>query len=205
MNYEYTKQIKERIMDAEYGSVFSSSDFSDIANSATVRQTLNRLVKDGMIHRVLNGIFYKPSYSVLLDEYIVPDPDMVAKAIARTYHWTIAPSGNTALNLLGLSTQVPAVWCYISDGPYRIYRIANKKLEFKHRTNKEISGLSYITILVIQALKTLGRTQLNQETIQLLSSRLSVADKNACLKEAKESTDWIYDAIRQICGGIKFQ
>ena len=30
-----------------------------------------------------------------------------------SYHWTIAPCGNTALNLLGLSTQVTAVWSYI--------------------------------------------------------------------------------------------
>ena len=28
-------------------------------------------------------------------------------------YWTIAPCGNTALNLLGLSTQVAAVWSYI--------------------------------------------------------------------------------------------
>ena len=42
-------------------------------------------------------------------------------ALAHSYHCTIAPCGNTALNLLGLSTQVTAVWSYISDEPYKTY------------------------------------------------------------------------------------
>ena len=42
-------------------------------------------------------------------------------ALAHSYHWTIAPCGNTALNLLGLSTQVTAIWSYISDEHYKTY------------------------------------------------------------------------------------
>lgn len=49
----------------------------------------------------------------MLKEYVAADPEVVAKALARNYHWSIAPCGNTALNLLGLSTQVTAVWSYI--------------------------------------------------------------------------------------------
>ena len=44
------------------------------------------------------------------------------------------------------------------NGPYRIYKWNSEKIEFKHRANREITGLSYITVLVIQALKTLGKT-----------------------------------------------
>ena len=90
---------------------------------------------------------------------------------------------------------------YISDGPYKTYEWNSTKLEFKHRTNKEITGLSYMTSLVIQALKTLGRTNVTPEIIQTLSEKLSEAEKQACLKEATESTDWVYDTIRKMCGG----
>ena len=102
---------------------------------------------------------------------------------------------------LGLSTQVTAVWSYISDGPYKTYEWNSTKLEFKHRTNKEITGLSYMTSLVIQALKTLGRPNVTAEIIQTLSEKLSEDEKRACLKEATESTDWVYDTIRKMCGG----
>jgi proline dehydrogenase len=201
----YMQEIRERILSAEEGSVFSTSDFADIADTNTVRSALYRLIQDGILRRILNGVYEKPKYSKLLDEYVAADPEAVANALARSYHWTIAPCGNTALNLLGLSTQVTAVWSYISDGPYKTYEWNSTKLEFKHRTNKEITGLSYMTSLVIQALKTLGRSNITPEVIQMLSEKLTAKDKQACLKEATESTDWVYDTIRQICGGEKVQ
>ena len=197
----FSKQIQNRIGNAVDGTIFVNSDFADIADQETVRRTLNRLTQAGMLRRILKGVYEKPKYSELLDEYVAADPDAVAKALARSYHWTIVPCGNTARNLLGLSTQVTAVWSYISDGPYKIYEWSFTKLEFKHRTNKEITGLSYMTSLVIQALKTLGRTNVTPEIIQTLSEKLSDDEKRACLKEATESTNWVYDTIRKMCGG----
>lgn len=197
----YMSGIRERVFSAEDGTVFVTSDFADIADTNTIRQSIYRLVNDGTLRRILQGVYEKPKYSKLLEEYVAADPDAVAKALARSYHWTIAPCGNTALNLLGLSTQVTAVWSYISDGPYKTYEWNSTKLEFKHRTNKEITGLSYITSLVIQALKTLGRSNVTSDIIKTLSEKLSDDEKQACLKEASESTDWVYDTIRKICGG----
>ena len=205
MSQNYMQEIKNRILSAEDGSIFSTSDFADIADANTVRSALYRLVKDNVLRRIINGIYEKPKYSKLLDEYVAADPDAVAQALARSYHWTIAPCGNTALNLLGLSTQVTAVWSYISDGPYKTYEWNSTKLEFKHRTNKEITGLSYTTSLVIQALKTLGKNNITPEVIQTLSAKLSLSEKQICLKEATESTDWVYDTIRQICGGNNYE
>ena len=205
MDNGYTRQIRERIVTAEDGTVFIASDFEDIADTTTIRQSLKRLTGSGLLRRIVNGIYEKPKYSKLLNEYVAANPEAVAKALARSYHWTIAPCGNTALNLLGLSTQVTAVWSYISDGPYKTYEWNSTKIEFKHRTNKEITGLSYMTSLVIQALKTLGKTNVTPEIIRTLSDKLTEADKEAMLKEATESTDWVYDTIRKIVGGEKTQ
>lgn len=205
MDSGYTREIRSRILAEKDGTVFVPSDFADIADTATISRSLQRMAQSGTLRRIMNGVYEKPKYSKLLEEYVAADPDTVAKALARSYHWTIAPCGNTALNRLGLSTQVTAVWSYISDGPYKTYEWNSTKLEFKHRTNKEISGLSYMTSLVIQALKTLGKTNVTPEIIQILSDKLTDEDKQACLKEASESTDWVYDTIRKICGGEKAQ
>lgn len=199
----YSRQIQERIDNAAEGTVFVSSDFADIADTETIRRNLNRLTQAGVVRRILKGVYEKPEYSEMLKEYVAADPDAVAKALARSYRWTIAPCGNTALNLLGLSTQVTAVWSYISDGPYKTYEWNSTRLEFKHRTNKEITGLSDMTTLVIQALKTLGKTNVNSQTVQLLQARLTDIDKAAMLKEAAQSTDWVYDTIRKIAGEVR--
>lgn len=194
----YMKQIRERVLSAENGMVFTTSDFADIADSDTVRQSLNRLVNSGILRRVFRGVFEKPKYSILLKEYVATDPNAVANALARSYHWTIAPCGNTALNFLGLSTQVTATWSYISDGPYRIYEWNSTKIEFKHRANREITGLSYITVLVVQALKILGKDNVTPEIIRILSDRLDSKDKMIVLKESAEATDWVYAIIKNI-------
>lgn len=199
----YSKQIQEQIKAAAEGTIFINSDFADIADTETIRRNLNRLTQAGILRRILKGVYEKPKYSKLLGEYVAADPEAVAKALARNYHWTIAPCGNTALNLLGLSTQVTAVWSYISDGPYKIYEWNTTRLEFKHRTNKEITGLSYITSLVIQALKTLGKANVTPEIIRTLSDKVTEADKETMMKEAAESTDWVYDTIRKIVRGEK--
>lgn len=105
----YMTQIRERILSAEDGTSFATSDFADITDSAIVRQSFNRLVQAGILRRVLRGIFEKPKYSSVLNEFVEVNPDAVAKTLARTYHWTIVPHDNAALYLLGLSIEEPTV------------------------------------------------------------------------------------------------
>ena len=199
MREGYSEQIRKRIEQSPAGTVFIHSDFTRIAGTETVRRSLNRFTQTGHLRRILNGVYEKPKYSPLLHEYVAVNPDAVANAIARNYHWTIAPCGEAALNLLGLSTQVPAVWVYVSDGPYRKYSCGHTAIEFRHRTNREISGLSYMTRLLVQALKALGQEQITQEIIGFLSDKLTSEDKRTALQEAAESTDRIYDTIKKIC------
>ena len=199
MSKNYMQEIKSRILASEDGSVFSTSDFADIADTNTVRSALYRLVKDNILRRIINGIYEKPKYSKLLDEYVAADPAAVAQALARSYHWTIAPCGNTALNLLGLSTQVAAVWSYISDGPYRKFSWENITLSFKHRANREISFMSETTTLVVEALKTLGKDRVDDGIILSLRNRLPKEEKKKMLEEATGVSEWIYTVIRKVC------
>lgn len=203
MSNSYMEKIRERIIQAPDGSVFVNSDFADITDTNTIKQIISRLIKEGTLRRIIRGVFEKPKYSKLLQEYVAADPNEIANALARCYHWTIAPCGDTALNKLGLSTQVTAVWSYISDGPYKTYEWDKTKIEFKHRTNKEITGLSPTTILVIQALKTLGKENTDSKVIRILSHRLNTEEKAALLREGSEATDWVYNVIREICKGEK--
>ena len=65
----YTKRIRERVLSLEDGTVFVTSDFADIADTSTIRQSLSRLVQSGTLRRILKGVYEKPKYSKLLDEY----------------------------------------------------------------------------------------------------------------------------------------
>ena len=192
-------EIKNRIEISEVGTVFVTSDFTDIATATTVRKCLGRQVEEKNIRRILDGVYEKPTYSKLLKEYIPANPERVAYAIARSFRWTIAPCGDVALNKLGLSTQVPVVWFYISDGPYRKFSWDNITLSFKHRANREISFMSETTTLVVEALKTLGKDRVDDSIILSLRNRLPKAEKKKMLEEATVVSEWIYAVIRKVC------
>ena len=199
----YFEQILSRIESMAKGEVFIISDFSDLADEATVRKALSRLEEDGKIRRIMRGVYENPKFNDFLGEYVKPHPDKIAKALARNYGWTIVPCGDTALNMLGLSTQVPAVWLYVSDGNYREYTCGNFVIQFKRTTNKEISKISFKTALVIQAIKALGKDKINGDVIEKIRSLTTDEEKEQMFVEAKYATAWIYDVIKEICGGTK--
>ena len=195
----YLNEIKRRILTYESGTVFVAADFADITDKKTASVGLSRLESEGVIRRILRGVYDKPAYNRFLGEFVAPIPDKVAHAIARNFGWTIVPCGDTALNLLGLSTQVPAVWVYVSDGTYKEYSYDNTTIQFKRTTNKEVSKLSYITALVIQALKALGKDNIDEMVISRLQKILTAEEKKAMVSEAKAVTSWIYEYLKQIC------
>lgn len=195
--------IYSKIAALPAGEVFIISDFSDLADDTAIRKVLSRLEVDGKIRRIFRGVYDCPEYNAFLGEKIEPHPDKIARALARNYGWTIVPCGDTALNMLGLSTQVPAVWLYVSDGTYKEYTYGNTIIRFKRTTNKEISKLSYKTALVIQALKALGKDNITPEIINKIATTTTKAEKKAMFAEAKYATSWIYDKIKEICGGMK--
>ena len=133
---DYLNTLRNKIRAAKYGSVFVASDFADIAENVKVGICLSRLEEEGLIERIMRGVYYKPEYNKMLGDNISPYPDNVAHALARNYGWTIAPCGDTALNLLGLSKQVPSQWVYVSDGDYKKYTYGNTTLNFKRTAKK---------------------------------------------------------------------
>ena len=194
-----TEQLKSRIEALGHDSVFIANDFLEIAEYETVRRALNRLADDGKIQKILRGIYYCPRFSELLQEHEMPSPHATALAIARKFNWNIAPSGTTALNMLGLSTQVPAKWSYISDGAYNSFALGNITLEFRRRNNREIAGMSYKTALVIQGIKALGKGKVNDAAIEIIRASLSDSERLKLLEEARPTTVWVYQVIRKIC------
>lgn len=195
----YQIEIEKRINAFEKGYVFTAVDFRDIAETDPINKALSRLCENKKIRRIAQGIYDKPVYSQLLNEFNAPDINQFVLAIARKFNWTVAPSGETALNYLHLSTQVSNKWCYISDGPYRKYEIEPYIIEFKHCANKEISGRSHQTISVIQALKYIGKDNVQKEDLERLSRYLNKEDKQKILNESKNTTVWIYRLLKDVC------
>ncbi|HHK1613959.1 TPA: DUF6088 family protein [Streptococcus pyogenes] len=194
----YMEIISDKINSFDSHKVFFANDFLDIASNATVRQILKRLADERKIQRIIDGFYYNPRYSELIGEYEAISIHELALAIARKYNWNIAPYNSTALNLLGLSTQVPTHYKYISSGRYKEYKIGDTVLEFKKVNPGEIANMSLKTATVIQAIKSLGKENITNEVIQKIRENLTEKERKGLMNESKSVPSWIYEVIREI-------
>ena len=177
---------------------FTISDFLHLGNYEQIKKCMQRLCQSNKIRRISKGLYDIPLYSENLKMYSRPNIEDIAKAMARNFNWNICPSGNYALNLLGLSTQVPAKYIFISDGPYKKTKIGKVDIYFKHSNKKDISNYSYKTMLVIQAIKELGKNNISKETLQQIKNKLTKEELQILLKEAKSTSIWIYELIKEM-------
>ena len=200
MGTTLSDKVIARIYGTGRGKVFTPKDFLDLASHETVRQILSRLARKGEIRRLMRGVYDYPEFSKMLGATASPDPDGIARAIARAHGWTIVPAGETALNILGLSTQVPAHWEYFSDGPTKQFAWDRGTLVLKHRTNKETTVLSPKTALVVQALKTLGQAHVDDKVVAKLGKVMDARERARALREARYATSWVYEIIKRLAG-----
>ena len=189
-----------RIYGRGRGWAFSPNDFVEGFSRDQIENALSRLCREGKIRRVCRGIYDYPKFSELLQQELSPDFDQVAQAFARKFNWRIQPSGDAALNLLGLSTQVPGRLVYLSDGPNRQYDIGNYALAFKKSALKDVGFKYRESGLIVQALKALGQARVDDAVIATLRKQL---DETACkrvLKDTVTATGWVYETIKRVCG-----
>jgi predicted transcriptional regulator of viral defense system len=200
MNSDTIKQrIEEHIKHGHKNSVYMLTDFSGLGNYSGVKEAVSKLTAEGKLLRVKRGIYESPYYSSFLQEQVKASPLDVAKKIARKNRWTIAPSGNTALNALGLSTQVPAEYHFVSSGTTKEIELdAGIRLYFKHIPPKEIAGISAKSALIIEAVKAIGRTGMNDSLRAKIGSSLSDTEKERLARESKTSRVWVAEEIRKI-------
>ena len=121
MEDSISKTIRKRIGKIETGNLFTISDFVDLNNDNLVTRTLSRLQNEGVIIRVATGIYMNPKRTQF--GILHPTIDQIAKKIADRDKAQIMPTGDTALNILGLSTQVPMNAVYVTNGAKRKVKV----------------------------------------------------------------------------------
>ena len=197
------KSVEDRILYRIYGHgkgyAFSTSDFIKDFPTNSIDKALSMLTKKGKIRRVARGLYDYPKYSDFLQMQLGPDIEQVAFAIARKFNWQIEISGNSALNILGLSTQVPGTYLYLSNGPNRKYTInENIIIEFKKSALKNIGFKYKESSLIVQALRALGKEHITQEVVSKIQSQINEKLYDKILEDTKTTTAWIYEIIKQI-------
>ncbi len=166
-------KIESKIKNHKRGKIFFINDFAPLGSPDAVKKALQRLTNSRLLVRLANGIYWYPKLEKELHGVKIsgmPTLDEIAKAIAKRDKARIVPTGNHALNLLNLSTQVPANVVYLTDGATRRVSIGKGKgIFFKHTS--EVRRLAYkseFLMLLVSALREIGESNITNSQKEII-------------------------------------
>lgn len=191
-------QLKNRITSKGRGNIYTPKDFLDIGSRDAIDQALRRLVQGDFIHRVGRGLYHYPRRNTRIGIDIPASLDDLAQALGRQTGSKVAPSGAVAANRLGLSTQVPAMPVYLTNGRSRKVQVGNTTIQIKHVAPKLLPQGRPMSAVVLQALKYLGRDAIDDHVIRTIRKQLTPTHRRQLVRDARYATDWIADVARLI-------
>ncbi|EFI71945.1 MULTISPECIES: DUF6088 family protein [Segatella] len=195
MSNVLTKQIRERIVSQGENSLYMVRDFADLNNDGLVTRALSRLEKDGMLIRISQGIYLYPQRNRF--GILKPNIDEIAAAIAQKDKARIIPSGLTALNKLGLSTQVTMNAVYLTDASAREIKIGNRTIVFKRSAPRNFAYKTDIFPLVVGAMKEIGEANLTENQLSIIKETINrCEDKEAIMYDYNIAPGWIRKKLK---------
>jgi Family of unknown function (DUF6088) len=191
------KAIEQKIASDKKGRVLFPTDFALLGSDVAIRQGLSRLVKEKQLVRLAQGIYFYPEID---DEIgiIYPSIEIIAEAIAKRDKARIIPTGIQALNRLGLSAQIPLKAVYMTDGAPRIIKIGNRTIDFQKTNPKILDIKSELLVLLIAALKELGKDNITVEILNKVKKIISDNSKDDIHGELHKAPAWIIKLINNI-------
>ena len=186
--------LRERIEALPEDSVLFRTDFAEY-HSEFVGGTLAELTQEGMLVKLAQGIYAKPRRSRF--GLVLPSVDKIAQAIAARDNAEVLPSGMTALNVLGLSTQVPMKYSYLTTGSERIIKLKNQEIRLKRGVPKKFCYETKLIALLVQALKTLKQQNVGEEELQVIRNLISrEPDRSALAKDVDMMPVWMKRIVK---------
>lgn len=185
-----TKEIRGIIEKNGPNKLYMVQDFAHLNNDGLVTRTLSRMEKEGILIRLSQGLYLYPlrnKFGILR-----PSIDEIAYAIAEKDKARIIPCGLTALNKLGLSTQVTMNAVYLTDATARVLTIGNRKITFKRSVPRNFAYKTDLFPLIVAAMKELGKNGVTDEHISMIKQAIAKYDNIDDIKQdCSYAPQWI--------------
>ncbi|MBR2193978.1 MAG: hypothetical protein IJ911_00030 [Salinivirgaceae bacterium] len=186
--------LKDRIEAMPEDTILFRSDFPEY-HSEYVGSVLAELTNNDVLVKLSQGIYAKPRKSRF--GVVLPSVDKVVQAIALRDNAEVIPSGMTALNALGLSTQVPMNYTYLTTGSERIVKLKNQQVAFKRGVPKNFCYGTRLITLLVQALKLLQQRNLKGTDLQTIRSLVAKEqDKATLTKDVDMMPAWMKRVVK---------
>jgi predicted transcriptional regulator of viral defense system len=179
------------------GRFVFASDLIKFGNAAAVRKALSRLKDEGELLTITRGVYFYPKIDNELGA-LFPSPEEVAYAIAKKDGVIITPTEQKALNVTGISTQVPINFIYLSNGRTKTIKYGRIKITFKSASpRRAVTGKKDLGIIV-RAMEGIEEANFTESQKQTFLDKLSIYTKKELSIVAAKSPRWIADLISEV-------
>ena len=186
--------LRQRIEAMPEDCILFRSDFPEY-HTEFVGSILSELTTEGILVKIAHGIYAKPRRSKF--GVVLPSVDKVVQAIATRDNAEILPSGMIALNALGLSTQVPMNYTYLTTGSERTINLSNRKVVLKRGVPKNFCYSTRLISLLVQALKALKKENVGDSELNVIRQLvLKEIDKETLIKDVDMMPAWMKRIIK---------
>lgn len=196
MTSSLMQTIRRKIRAKPRGWVFTPQAFTGIGPRTAVDQALSRLRRKGEIRRLGQGLYEFPRFHPHIG-ILSPSPEAIAEALAEKTQTQIMVSGAQAANVLGLSTQVPAHNIFLTDGRSRTIKVGNQEVVLKHVAPSKMLGAGTRGGLVIQALRSLGTSNIEEAPVASVSQKLPPSVKSEIKRLTPAAPGWLQPTLKQ--------
>ena len=188
--------IRDHIDRADNGTLFFNNSFPDY-DDEYVGKVLSDLVKQEVIYRLSRGVYLKATKTKF--GLVYPTTEEIAKAIAERDNAEVLPTGSAALNILGLSTQIPMNPVFLTSGSARKIKCGNKTITFKHGVPKNFAIKGKMMRLLVQAMKAIGEQNITKEELEEIGNLLRKYPEEDTIKhDLTIMPQWIKNIIQKI-------
>ena len=194
MNESISSQIENKIKRSRPGQIILPSDFKDLGTSTAIRKTLSRLVDHKVLVRMGQGVYVIPIHDNLFGE-VLPSMEEIAASLAEKEHVKIMPTGQYALNKIGLSNQVPMKMVFLTNGTKKNITIGKSSIVFQPTTTKKLAMVGSISSLLFLGLEELDLNRLTESELEKIIALLKKEDQNNLKHDLKLAPARISDFV----------
>ena len=168
-------KIRNRITRAKFGEVFFVSSFPKY-DVEYVTKLLAQFEKEGLISRIAKGVYVKAKKTRF--GLLYPTAYELVNEIAKRDKAKVIPTGATAENRLGFSTQVPMNSCFLTTGSGRKLKLGNRMVTLLHGAPKNFAFKGRLMQEMVQALRSIGQKNITAEVETRIGQLLAEQPEN---------------------------
>ncbi|HCF3846628.1 TPA: type IV toxin-antitoxin system AbiEi family antitoxin domain-containing protein [Pseudomonas aeruginosa] len=168
-------RIAQRVKRLPKGQPFSISRFTGFGTKNAVSKAIVRLVKRGELERVYRGIYMRPKPGLYVAR-ARPNLWQLISVIARQKHLSLQIHGANAVRRFGLSTQMPLIPIFYTNGASRSVFIGNAEIRLIRATPMVMQHAGTEIGMAISALYYLGKEGSTPECITAIKKELRPED-----------------------------